>query len=70
MDYKIDNKIEYILYKIELIKDDYPNFSNVWKEYLIQKINNLNEQITRLDTLLNNIENDIPIILLLMLINN
>ena len=70
MDYKLDSKIESILYKVELIKGDYPNFSNVWREYLIQKINNLNQQINRLDTLLNNIDNDIPIFLLLMLINN
>ena len=73
MDYKIDSKIESILYKVDLIKDNYPNFSNVWREYLIQKINNLNKQIDRLDGLLNNInnvDNDIPIFLLFMLINN
>ena len=73
MDNKIDSNIESILYKLELVKDNYPNFSNVWREYLIQKINNLNKQIDRLDSLLNNInnmENDIPIFLLFMLINN
>ena len=71
MDYKIDSKIEAILYKVDLVKDNYPNFSNVWREYLIQKINNLNKQIDRLDGLLNNINNiDIPTFLLFMLINN
>lgn len=73
MDYKIDSNIESILYKLDLVKDNYPNFSNVWREYLTQKINNLNKQIDRLDSLLNNInnmENDIPIFLLFMLINN
>ena len=73
MDYKIDRKIEAILYKVDLVKDNYPNFSNVWREYLIQKIKNLNKQIDRLDGLLNNInnvDNDIPIFLLFMLINN
>ena len=33
MDYKIDSKIEAILYKVDLVKDNYPNFSNVWREY-------------------------------------
>lgn len=73
MEYKLDSKIESILYKVNLIKDNYPNFSNIWREYLIQKINNLNKQIDRLDGLLNNInnlDNDIPIFLLFMLINN
>ena len=73
MDYKIDRKIEAVLYKVDLVKDNFPNFSNVWREYLIQKINNLNKQIDRLDILLNNInnvDNDIPIFLLFMLINN
>lgn len=73
MDYKIDSKIEAILYKVDLVKDNYPNFSNVWREYLIQKINNLNKQIDRLEGLLNNInniDNDIPTFLLFMLINN
>ena len=73
MDYKIDSKIEYILHKIDLVKDNYPNFSNIWREYLIQKINNLNNHINRLDELLNNInniDNDIPNFLLFMLINN
>ena len=73
MDYKIDNKLENILYKIEMIKDKYPNFFNVWREYLIQKTNNLNKQIDRLDFLLDNIneiDNDIPVFLLFMLINN
>ena len=73
MDYKIDSKIEAILYKVDLVKDNYPNFSNVWREYLMQKINNLNKQIDRLDGLLNNInniDNDIPTFLLFMLINN
>ena len=33
MDYKIDSKIEAILYKVDLVKDNYPNFSNVWRGY-------------------------------------
>lgn len=73
MDYKLDRKIEAILYKVDIVKDNFPNFSNVWREYLIQKINNLNKQIDRLDALINNIsniDNDIPIFLLFMLINN
>jgi len=73
MDYKIDSKIESIFYKVNLVKDNYPNFSNIWREYLREKINNLHKQIDRLDSLLNNInnlDNDIPIFLLFMLINN
>ena len=73
IEYKIDNKLENVLYKLENIKDNYPNFSNIWREYLIQKINNINKQVERLDTLLdniNNLDNDIPTFLLFMLINN
>ena len=73
MDYKIDSKIESIFYKVDLVKDNYPNFSNIWREYLRVKINNLHKQIDRLDSLLNNInnlDNDIPTFLLFMLINN
>jgi hypothetical protein len=73
MNYKIDNKLENILYKLVNVKDKYPNFSNIWREYLMQKIYNIDKQIERLDVLLNNInnlDNDIPIFLLFMLINN
>lgn len=70
MNYKIDNKLENILYKLDNIKDNYPNFSNIWREYLIQKFYNIDKQIERLEILLNNLDNDIPVFLLFMLINN
>ena len=73
IDYKLDNKLKNILDKLENVKEKYPNFSNIWREYLIQKINNINKQVERLDILLenvNNLDNDIPIFLLFMLINN
>jgi hypothetical protein len=73
MNYKIDNKLEDILNELKLIEDVYPNFSNIWREYLFQKMNNLNKQLEKVDMLVKNIDNldnDIPIFLLFMLINN
>ena len=73
MNYKIDNKLEDILNELKLIEDVYPNFTNIWREYLFQKMNNLNKQLEKVDMLVKNIDNldnDIPIFLLFMLINN
>lgn len=73
MNYKIDNKLDDILNELKLIEDVYPNFSNIWREYLFQKMNNLNKQLEKVDMLVKNIDNldnDIPIFLLFMLINN
>jgi len=70
----IDNsKIENLLSNLNNIEEKYPNFANIWREYLKVKIKHLNMQIDKLDNLLSNIhdiENDIPVFLLFMLINN
>ena len=68
-----NNKINLLLNKLENIKEKYPNFANIWREYLKTKINHLNIQIDKLEKLLENmddIDNDIPVFLLFMLINN
>lgn len=55
----MDDEYAKILIKINEYKNEYPNITNIWYTYLINKHKNLLNDIKQCNNVLNNMNNDV-----------
>lgn len=67
----MDSKVNNIINIIYLKKNEYPNITNIWLNYINEQIKQLNITLNNAEKIFNNLDKDISneIILLLYLLN-